>query len=94
MLTHYKSMARTLIGRVGCIFIHSVSARLTSFEINSISKETSRAEPEYMNIHPPPLPINALATALYESAKISINKDKNIKKLRSLTFQTIYFLQQ
>ena len=45
-----------------CIFIYSGSARLTSFEINFISKETSRAEPEYMNIHPPP--ISALATAL------------------------------
>ena len=36
-----------------CIFIYSGYARLTSFEINFISKETSRAEPEYMNIHPP-----------------------------------------
>ena len=53
--------ARTLIG--GCIFIYSGSARLASFEINFISKETSRAEHEYMNIHPPS-PINALATAL------------------------------
>ena len=40
----------------------SGSARLTSFEINFISKETSRTRPEYMNIHPPP--INALATVL------------------------------
>ena len=39
----------------GYIFIYSGSGRLTSFEINFISKETSRAEPEYMNIHPPPL---------------------------------------
>ncbi len=29
-----------------------------------ISKEISWAEHEYMNIHPPPPPINALATAL------------------------------
>ena len=28
-----------------------------------ISKEVSRAEPEYMNMHPPP-PISVLATAL------------------------------
>ena len=42
--------ARTLIG--GCIFIYSDYARLISFEINFITKETSRAEPEYMNIHP------------------------------------------
>ena len=57
-------VARTLIGGGGCIFIYSGYARLTSFEINFISKETSRAEPEYMNIHPPPPPISALATAL------------------------------
>ena len=59
-----RAVARTLIGGGGrCIFIYSGSARLTSFEINFISKETSRAQLEYMNIHPPP-PINALATAL------------------------------
>ena len=46
-----RAVARTLIR--GCIFIYSGSARLISFEINFISKETSRAEPEYMNIHPP-----------------------------------------
>ena len=50
-----RAVARTLIGRGRCIFIYSGSARLTSFEINFISKETSRAEPEYMNIHPPQL---------------------------------------
>ena len=49
-----RAVARTLIGGGGCIFIYSGYARLTSFEINFISKETSRAEPEYMNIHPPP----------------------------------------
>ena len=48
-----RGVARTLIGGE-CIFIYSGYARLTSFEINFISKETSRAEPEYMNIHPPP----------------------------------------
>ena len=52
-----RAVARTLIGGGGgCIFIYSGSARLTSFEINFISKETSRARPEYMNIHPPPPP--------------------------------------
>ena len=56
-----RAVARTLIGGGGCIFIYSGSARLISFEINFISKETSRAEPEYMNIHPP---ISVLATAL------------------------------
>ena len=64
-----RAVARTLIGG-GCIFIYSGSARLTSFEINFISKETSRAEPEYMNIHPPP-PISALATALKISGRIA-----------------------
>ena len=60
-----RAVARTLIGGGGggCIFIYSGSARLTSFEINFISKETSRAQLEYMNIYPPP-PINALPTAL------------------------------
>ena len=58
-----RAVARTLIGGGGgCIFIYSGSARLTSFEINFILKETSRAEPEYMNIHSP---ISALATALH-----------------------------
>ena len=47
-----RAVARSLIGG-GCIFIYSGSARLASFEINFISKETSRAEPEYMSIHPP-----------------------------------------
>ena len=64
MRSTVRAVARTLIWGVGgCIFIYSGYARLTSFEINLISKETSRAEPEYMNIHPPP-PINVLATAL------------------------------
>ena len=49
-----RAVARTLTGGGGCIFIYSGSARLISFEINFISKGTSRAEPEYMNIHPPP----------------------------------------
>ena len=48
-----RAVARTLIGGGG-IFIYLGYARLTSLEINFISKETSRAEPEYMNIHPPP----------------------------------------
>ena len=50
-----RAGARTLIGGGGgYIFIYSGYARLISFEINFITKETSRAEPEYMNIHPPP----------------------------------------
>ena len=39
-------------GGGGCIFIYSGSARLLSFEIRLILKDISRAEPEYMNIHP------------------------------------------
>ena len=51
-----RAVARALIGGGGgCIFIYSGSARLVSFEIKLISKEVSRAEPEYMNIHPPQL---------------------------------------
>ena len=50
------------LGGGGCIFIYSGYARLTSFEINFISKGTSRAEHEYTP--PPPPPINVLATAL------------------------------
>ena len=56
-----RAVARALIG--GCIFIYSGSARPVSFEIKLISKEVSRAEPEYMNTPPPP-PISVLATAL------------------------------
>ena len=36
----------------GVYFIYSGRARLVSFEMKLISKEVSRAEPEYMNIHP------------------------------------------
>ena len=57
----YRAGARTLIGG-GCIFIYSGYARLISFEINFITKETGRAEPEYMNIH---TNISVLAPALY-----------------------------
>ena len=49
--------------------MYSSSVRLISFEIKLLSKdfETSRAEPEYMNIPPsPPPPINALAPALFK----------------------------
>ena len=45
---------------------------LKSVVFKLISKEISRAEHEYMNIHPPPPPppINALATALTKSVFI------------------------
>ena len=49
-----RAVPRALIGGEGCIFIYSGPARLVSFEIKLISKEVSRAEPEYMNIPPPP----------------------------------------
>ena len=63
-LVPVRAVARVLIvGGGGCIFIYSSCARLVSFEIKLISKEVSRAEPEYMNIHPPP-PISVLATTL------------------------------
>ena len=52
---NFRAVARALIGGGGgSIFIYSGAARLVSFEIKLISKEVSRAEPEYMNIHPPP----------------------------------------
>ena len=58
----FRAVARALIGGGGgCIFIYSGSARLVSFEMKLISKEVSREEPDYMNIHPP---IRVLATAL------------------------------
>ena len=56
-----RAVARALIGGGGCIFIYSGSARLVSFEIKLISNEVSRAELEYMNIHPP---ISFLATSM------------------------------
>ena len=56
------------------MFIYSGSARLVSFEMKLISKEVSRAEPEYMNIHPPP-PISVLATALILSLPETIKKN-------------------
>ena len=49
-ITKCRAGARTPIGGGGGIFIYSSYARLISFEINFIAKETSRAEPEYMNI--------------------------------------------
>ena len=50
--------------------IYLDSARLVSFEIELISKEVSRAEHEYTNIHPPPPPpISVLATALSKQSK-------------------------
>ena len=53
----YRAVARALIGGGGGGGVYSYysdRARLVSFEIKLISKEVSWAEPEYMNIHPPP----------------------------------------
>ena len=52
--SHAQGRGALIGGGGGCIFIYSGSARLVSFEIKLISKEVSRAKPEYMNIHPPP----------------------------------------
>ena len=51
--------------------LYSISICELSFEMKLISKEVSRAEPEYMNIHPPP-PISVLATALRAAAATDI----------------------
>ena len=50
-----RAVATTLIGRM---YIHIFIQK------QLISKDIRRAEHEYMNIHPSPTPINALATAL------------------------------
>ena len=48
-------VARTLIGGGGDVYSYIRGyARLISFEINFITKETCQAEPECMNLHPPP----------------------------------------
>ena len=51
-----RAVAKTLIGG-RCIFIYSGSAGLVSFETKLISKEISRPEPEYMDIHPSPISV-------------------------------------
>ena len=66
MLHTLRASVRTLIE--GGIFIYSGSARLISFKINFISKETSWAEPEYMNVHPPRN--NTLAPALHTLVRV------------------------
>ena len=56
-LSKRRSYSIALIEWRGCIFIYSCSIQVIYFEINLISKEISRAEPEYMNIHAPPPPL-------------------------------------
>ena len=51
LLFSLYTVAKVLTGGEGCIHIYSGSARLVSCEIKLISKEISRAEPEYMKIH-------------------------------------------
>ena len=58
-----RAGARTLIWGGGVYSYIRGYARLISFEINFITKETCQAEPECMNIHPPPL-ISVLEPAL------------------------------
>ena len=62
-----RAVARTLIGGGGAYsYIHVLPDQFLSklINLNLISKETSRAKHEYMNKHPPPPPINVLATAV------------------------------
>ncbi len=65
-----QGRSRALIGGLGGGGVYSYirvtpdGFLLKSVVFKLISKEISRAEHEYMNIHPPPPPINALATAL------------------------------
>ena len=63
-----RAVARALIGGGGGVYSY-IRVMPDEFLFKSVvfklmSKEISRAEHEYMNIHPPP-PINALATALW-----------------------------
>ena len=66
--TLYRAVARALIGGGGVysyIRVMPDGFLLKSVVFKLISKEISRADHEYMNIHPPPPPpINALATVL------------------------------
>ena len=65
---------------------------LKSVVFKLISKEISRAEHEYMNIHPPPPPpINALATAL-KGECLSIQKKIAWKVLKVDNMFTDYML--
>ena len=65
-----RAVARALIGGGGGVYsyirVMPDEFLLKSVVFKLISKEISRVEHEYMNIHPPPPPpINALATALF-----------------------------
>ena len=62
----FRAVTKALIGGVD---IHIFAFCQTNFFWNQlslklISKEIRRAEREYMNMHPPPPPINTLVTAL------------------------------
>ena len=71
-------------GGGGCIFIYSSYARLISFEINFITKGASRAEPEYMNIHP----LNKRSSAGPETHSVHLVFDKFLMMLKM--FMTMY----
>ena len=82
-----RAVARTLTGGRG-VYIHiSGSARLVSFEIKLISKDISRAEPEYMNIHPPS--ISVLATALLS---VYINTCHIMKQVMIISSWPLYIV--
>ncbi len=75
LFTPSRAVARALIGGGGGVYsyIRVMPDRflLKSVVFKFISKEISRAEHEYMNIHhPPPPPINALAMALTPSTYV------------------------
>ncbi len=67
-----RAVARALIrggGVYSYIRVMPDGSLLKSVVFKLISKEISRAEHEYMNIHPPPPPpINALATVLVKGS--------------------------
>ena len=88
MVLIIRAVARALIGGGGCIFIDSGAAQLVSFEIKLISKEVSQAEPEYMNIHPPPPAISVLAMALL------IMKPKKLIQLLNILYNGLYQCNQ
>ncbi len=55
-MTIYMAETRALIGGGRGVNIHIFAFLLKSIVFKFISKETSREEHKYMNIHPPPPP--------------------------------------
>ena len=69
--------------QLGGVYSYIRVMPVISFEINFITKETSWAEPEYMNIQPPP-PISVLAPAL------NCNNSRTCKPLLKTVFVIIH----